>query len=964
MRSALRVLFVLTLLVTTVTGCVTAGDKFPETKAKARRLARSERQALWSLPTDARAADIIEFLDEDRVLLGEVEGGGLYSSPSYGPVRLLDAGTGRVLWSASRESAPETTHILLATAPGLVFASLGQDEGVIWALDVASGRRLWEREVAGEAEVRLSPDRARLICFSRKGDAGRLEAIDNQRGTRLWDRDVEGGGRDLVVTDAVILVSGAAVRAFDTGSGRPLWEAALPELGEDPRSALAASRGVVAWTARGVALVDNKDGSTRWVRPVGKGGVKRVTQAGDALYRLVGSPDILGTDTLEALNTADGKVRWRRDTGGLVVSPLTVHRGLIAFTVEDALVGVKADDGSEAFRKAFDNAYAKANPVSARFGGVPDVFALRGDLLVIDREGTGLRAYRLPSGERVWKTKGLFGRGTVDGRYRAVLGGMKVNVSSPPPSIKMVDWPEPRPSPIAQRAQRNHDELMQRTARVLADSRSSAGDRRTAIEARKVSTGLEIARMETQVAMERTMAAAEAGLAAANAIATIGQALQKAMEQSLWTGLLTRARMGLRGAIKARETAFRGDVHLSGFADGRGRGVRLVDLKDGRLDALRYEPPDPLHRLCMVSTEAYGLSPSGKRLVVVGLGLDADRYESASSWGIKGTKASVLCFDPTKPKPKAPSPESRAVASAGKGSPTDMMMAITRDDLEAVRAMLDGGADPNQKIVLGQPPHAVATTPLRLAATGQAHPGIARLLIERGAKPTLEEIPGPTAMDLASEEGDATFSQHVQQRGEVRAILRAAGAKGRIAKGTAESRDPVARAAARLRGAERHLFLMRRALSDPELGDTWKRTAIVREVLKTGNRKLARSLIARGADVNAGDSAYGHTALHFGIMRLDPGLVRELLALGADPKVANKQGWTPLTQLFGPYSLPYIDPYRERMKQIVELLLKHGADPNTAMPALPAVKAKTLLEAAEAKSGDLADLLKAHGARR
>jgi ankyrin repeat protein len=136
------------------------------------------------------------------------------------------------------------------------------------------------------------------------------------------------------------------------------------------------------------------------------------------------------------------------------------------------------------------------------------------------------------------------------------------------------------------------------------------------------------------------------------------------------------------------------------------------------------------------------------------------------------------------------------------------------------------------------------------------------------------------------------------------------------------------------------------------------------DVLNTGNMKLARALIARGADVNAGDSAYGHTALHFGIMRLDPGLVRELLELGADPNVANRQGWTPLTQLFGPYSLPYIDPYRERMKQIVELLLKHGADPNTAMPALPAVKAKSLLEAAEAKSGDLADLLKAHGARR
>ncbi len=939
----------LAVLLSVLSGCFGGlnVNAFPETQAAARQLAPGQRAALWIVPTDARAADLIEFLDEDRVLVGEVDGGGLYSPPSLGPVRLIDAGTGRIVWTAKRDSSPDTTHVILSCTPAaLVFAGAGKDAGEIWALETATGRRLWGRPAGAEAVARMSRDGRRLFVLS----SSRIEAVDPGTGASLWTSDVPGGGRDVTVTDGPILVPGGPVRAFDPESGRPLWNAPLPELGDEPRHLLAAAGGAVAWTSRGAALVGLPDGRPRWVRPSAGGGTRNVARIGDAVCRIDGSPDVLGTDHVESLDPADGRTRWRVDARGLVVSPLAGSGTLVLFTVEDALVGLDAGNGSEAFRQVFDDAYAKANPVSVSPGGVPDEIVLFDDLLVVDRDGADLRAFRRSSGQRAWAAPTSAGKRTVNALYSELLGAMKVDVPSAGPSIRLVDWSQPGPSAAALRAQQRHDETMAQTARVLGTPGASAGDRRAAIETRQMSARLEGARLQTSQAMDRMVTTSQAALAAAGAIMGIGQAVQRIREEQLWTGLLTRARMGLAGAIKARGTAFRGDVHLCGFADPQGSGVRLVNLKDGRVGELRYEPVDTLHTMCAVRTGVYGLSPSGKRLVVVGLGLDADRYQSASSGGITGAKASLLCFDPTQPRPQV---QAQPKASAPPVPSHPLANAIARGDVEAVRARLDAGDDSNLVLVTDAGPPIVLSTPIRLAAVG--HPGVVRLLLARGAKPSWDEgIPGPTAMDVASEGLDAAHPQYAAGRAEVRSLLSAAGARTRA---MVEGLSPSGAAMSQAAG---HLFLMRRILNDPKTGDAWKKSVVIRDALESGNVRLALALADRGADVNSGE-AYGNTALGLAVMKIDPALVGELLKRGADPNKANKAGWTPLMSLMGPYGPPYIDPNRERMKQVVQLLLQHGADAGGRPPAAGTAPPPTLLEAARAKSSELAALLEKRG---
>ena len=94
----------LSLSIATGAGCLSAVDGIGKSQAAARDLALGERLEIWRSPTDARGADLLLFLDPFRILVGEVEGGGVYSSPRHGRLKLIDARNGGALWSAPRDA--------------------------------------------------------------------------------------------------------------------------------------------------------------------------------------------------------------------------------------------------------------------------------------------------------------------------------------------------------------------------------------------------------------------------------------------------------------------------------------------------------------------------------------------------------------------------------------------------------------------------------------------------------------------------------------------------------------------------------------------------------------------------------------------------------------------------------------------------------------------------------------------
>ncbi len=164
----------------------------------------------------------------------------------------LNGFTGETLWSHT--AIEETTGLLGGPAPavdsGVVVAAFSSGE--LAALRVENGRELWSdsltttrraSSVATLAAIRGRPiiDRNIVIGIS---NSGLLAAIDLRTGRRIWDREIGGVESPWVAGDYIFLLSSnAELVAVGRRDGRIYWVRQLP-LWEDPED----RTGRLLWT--------------------------------------------------------------------------------------------------------------------------------------------------------------------------------------------------------------------------------------------------------------------------------------------------------------------------------------------------------------------------------------------------------------------------------------------------------------------------------------------------------------------------------------------------------------------------------------------------------------------------------------------------------------------------------------------------------------------------------------------
>jgi uncharacterized protein len=93
-------------------------------------------------------------------------------------------------------------------------------------------------------------------------------------------------------------------------------------------------------------------------------------------------------------------------------------------------------------------------------------------------------------------------------------------------------------------------------------------------------------------------------------------------------------------------------------------------------------------------------------------------------------------------------------------------------------------------------------------------------------------------------------------------------------------------------------------------------------------RKAIETLLKAGADIHETDKN-GVTPLHFAVRFRSPAAVETLLAHGANANQACKRsGSTPLHRAVTTTGAPQTAGKQEQARQIIQLLLKFGADPS------------------------------------
>jgi outer membrane protein assembly factor BamB len=172
----------------------------------------------------------------------------------------LDTGDGRELWTY--RGLPEIASVVGGASPavdgGVVVAPFSSGELV--ALRVENGRVLWADslaslrktdELGSISHIRASPviDRGRVYALSY---GGMMAAIDLRSGRRLWDVSIGGLERPWVAGDNVYVVTADRdLIALERDGGRIYWVTRLPSY-ENPNK----RKGPIFWS--GPILVSDR----------------------------------------------------------------------------------------------------------------------------------------------------------------------------------------------------------------------------------------------------------------------------------------------------------------------------------------------------------------------------------------------------------------------------------------------------------------------------------------------------------------------------------------------------------------------------------------------------------------------------------------------------------------------------------------------------------------------------------
>jgi outer membrane protein assembly factor BamB len=191
------------------------------------------------MPTPTRGALTVA---DGRVIVLTIEG----------QVLAFSTGTGEREWSY--RGPAETTTLLGAPAPavddGMVL--VGFLNGDVAALRLESGRALWTEGIAGIrgrpsiadiAAVRGRPaiDRGRGIVA---GAGGVTMAIDMRSGRRVWEREIPGRESPWVAGEWIFMISASEeVAALRRADGRVKWVTPLPRFRDEERR-----RDPITWT--------------------------------------------------------------------------------------------------------------------------------------------------------------------------------------------------------------------------------------------------------------------------------------------------------------------------------------------------------------------------------------------------------------------------------------------------------------------------------------------------------------------------------------------------------------------------------------------------------------------------------------------------------------------------------------------------------------------------------------------
>jgi len=252
----------------------------------------------------------------------------------------LDGNSGKQRWKTKIDT-PTGVNSQLLTGPAVVsgLAVVGSSDGMLRAVDVATGQQRWEL-MAGYEDVPPFPvSGGGVVVFASYGQS--VGAVDPSAGKSLWHRDLDGelGGLPCIADGIAYFRTTSTMYALDLKTGARRW-----------------SVDVLAWGGQNQGILPSP-------------------AAGDGIVCYPGEGN-----SLVALDANSGKQLWTFEAKGPVASP-AVGQGMVCFGSQDSTVyGLDAKTGHQLWACVVGEPLLTQTTLS---NGVAYVGGLKGSLFAV-----------------------------------------------------------------------------------------------------------------------------------------------------------------------------------------------------------------------------------------------------------------------------------------------------------------------------------------------------------------------------------------------------------------------------------------------------------------------------------------------------------------------------------------------------------------------------------------------------
>ena len=599
---------------------------------------QGQPSSVWRTGLSAPSVDFVERMG-DRLLVGTMYAAyaGEYNMrflvmPRYGPVVLLDAASGRLLWQRERQDLPGG-YVLASVSPVIVLRGQKKDGSALYeAIDPATGKQIWEQSVQGIHSylVATSPDMLVIAEGSTSGEV-ELRAVALTDGRIAWKRKLaapvqqnqpedaakpQNSAVKLLQADGDLIVLGGGVSSLSLSSGEARWTVPLPSPFNASTKVVAQGEDLFISTGGSTARLSLRDGKYAWQRP-GEIEVELLEPRKEAVLRVTSGQAGKGAaSTLEALDAASGRTLWRHTMRGPIQSTLLVSGGTAFYTTASHIVGVSMRTGAQIFEQPFDVA-------GTEHEHLPDLLFLRGQNVVAARE-TGVAAFSARNGAKAWDVK-------VDGAiayYYPLEQGP--SVSTPPSTGGPPAAPALNAAPVAMpavnTAKPQYVQAAQDYARSVESGPHTPGEGIAAADRAIAATRSWQKAQQTQA----TIALVGAATVAATQIFTrlyVAQKVAERQEAFARTGSLK-----LGQALQFHFGSVAGDWYFRPFNIEGGLGLTVVNLYSGRLVDLWLTPkPRETAKTVLPSPSnlmppLFAVNPDQQLVYAVGTGLDVTKF--------------------------------------------------------------------------------------------------------------------------------------------------------------------------------------------------------------------------------------------------------------------------------------------------------------------------------------------------